>query len=86
MSKRKFTEAEVKSLIWEAEVESIQHDSGRWEAYMETIVQTEDGKYYSLNWGKGLTECQDNTFYEQEADEVELKEFVETVKRWVSVE
>lgn len=86
MRKRKFTEEEVKDLLWEHEVEEKQVGSGRWEAYMESIVLADDGKYYKIEWAAGLTEMQENTVEAQEATEVELVERTEVVKKWVPVE
>jgi len=44
-----------------------------------------DGKYYALEWYSGLTESQENIYWDQEAPEV--KEIEKTVKitEWVPV-
>jgi hypothetical protein len=86
--KRKFTADEVRELVWENEVETIQGEDRRWSRTNCTIIQTEDGKYYELYWEQGLTECQENEFEAQEVEEVELKEETKTVtqKNWVKKE
>ena len=51
----------------DADVEMITQEEGeqhRWTQDVSTIFEFE-GKYYSLDWDRGLTECQENGFYTQ---------------------
>lgn len=84
---KKFSKEEVIDLICNCEVERIEDGEGRWSKYMLSIVEGEDDKFYSLYWEKGLTECQDNYFEAQEAEEVEKRTFEKTitVTEWVKV-
>ena len=84
MSKRFFSEDEVRELIWESEVDQKIIDSSRWSMSMESIVGI-DGKYYRVYWEQGATEYQDNEYYEQEADEVERKTKMVEVTNWYKV-
>lgn len=67
---KSFTEEELEDLAWcdvDADVEMITQEAGeqhRWTQDVSTIFEFE-GKYYSLDWDKGLTECQENGFYTQ---------------------
>ena len=67
---KSFTEEELKDLAWcdvDADVEMITQEEGeqhRWTQDVSTIFEFE-GKYYSLDWDRGLTEFQENGFYTQ---------------------
>lgn len=70
MSTRNFTSEEVENLVWESEVYRDEIDSGRWSMYIQSVVQTEDGRFYRVNWSEGLTEYQDNDYDGGEYPEV----------------
>lgn len=61
----------------------------RWSIYYEVVFRdNETGKHYSSYYSVGATECQDESPYEYDDDEidcqeVELKEVL--VKKWVAV-
>lgn len=67
---KSFTEEELEDLAWcdvDADVKMITQEEGkqhRWTQDVSTIFEFE-GKYYSLDWDRGLTECQENEFYTQ---------------------
>lgn len=67
---KSFTEEELEDLAWcdvDADVEMITQEEGkqhRWTQDVSTIFEFE-GKYYSLDWDRGLTENQENGFYTQ---------------------
>lgn len=79
--KRKFTETEVRELIFGCPIKDEVCDKRRWVEGMRSIVE-EDGKYYELFWNRGLTETQEDEFWEQEANEVELVETIDVIKEW----
>lgn len=59
------TERELKTLVYEGnEVDEIEGDSGRWTQSVQTIIEV-DGVLYAVDWQRGLTECQENEFYDQ---------------------
>lgn len=67
---KNFTEEELEELSWcdiEADVEMVTQEEGdqhRWTQDVSTIFKFED-KFYCLDWDRGLTECQENSFYYQ---------------------
>lgn len=58
-------------------VAEIEGDSGRWTKSMTTIIQVEED-LWAIDWEQGLTEYQENEFWEQPY-RVERKERVETI-------
>jgi hypothetical protein len=60
----KLTEDELAELCYEFAVDSVEEDTGRWETYMKTIINF-DGELYGIDWNRGLTESQPNSFYNQ---------------------
>lgn len=89
LSKGTFTEKELSQLSWcevEADVEMITKDEGeqhRWTQDVSTIFKFED-KYYCLDWDRGLTECQENSFYNQPY-EVEKETKMIEITNWKKV-
>ena len=81
-SGEKLTERELRTLVFEYEVETEEGNSLRWVKSMFTVVEL-CGRTFGINWFSGLTECQENEFNEQPY-EVEKHEYekVITVKEW----
>lgn len=73
------TEDEVRTMVFELEqVYEEEGDEGRWERYMTTVVDLL-GDHYAIDWSRGLTESQENSFYEQPyRAKVEKKEVIIT--------
>lgn len=64
-NKEKFTENEIKELLWNFEqVWEEEYDDHRWTRDMSTVVKIED-YFVRIDWQKGLTECQENEYWEQ---------------------
>ena len=84
-SKERLTKSEIKEVL-EYEVESEYGDNRRWSRSVTTISQIGD-RYFSTNWDEGLTEYQENEYYEQPV-EVQKKTYEKTitVTEWVPVE
>lgn len=78
-----FTEEELRDLTWQfAEEEIIYGENGRWTREVTTIFKIDD-RYFALEWEEGLTEFQENGFYDQPYEVVlELKTEVITKKIW----
>lgn len=55
---------EIKELVYEFNGEEISGEKLRWVQVMETIVELQ-GRYFVIPWYQGLTELQENEFYEQ---------------------
>lgn len=79
------SEDEIEYLCWEYPCAYQEEgDSGRWTTFMVTVVEV-NGKLYAINWQRGLTEYQENTFdeqpYECELERKEVKKIVTTIRR-----
>ena len=60
------SESELESLIYDYErVSSTSEGRSSWSEYMTTVIEYEDGNFYSIDWDRGLTESQPNSFYNQ---------------------
>ena len=74
----KLTESELRELRWEFnEVETIYGENRRWSRSVRSILEIGE-RYFALDWEEGLTECQENEFYNQLV-EVEKKEYTKTI-------
>lgn len=60
-----FSERELESLRWEfPEVETTYGENRRWSRSAQTIFEV-NGRLFALDWDEGLTENQENEFYNQ---------------------
>ena len=66
------------------EIDRIEGKDKRWTRTIKSIVKR-DGKYYALEWEKGLTECQKNVFWYQYAPEVKRTEKTIVINEWVNI-
>lgn len=79
----KLTEREL-SEIREYSIEDDEGDEGRWVRHMTSIVEM-CGRFFELNWSRGLTEYQENEFYDQPFEVVKSTyEKTITVTEWVA--
>lgn len=85
-SGEKLTENELKTLVSEYEVKSEYGDNERWTRPVDTI-STLGGRFFKTFWHEGLTEYQENEFYDQPV-EVEKKEYNKEIHvvEWVTKE
>lgn len=79
------TEKELKYLVYECEIDSIEGEDGRWTRSVTTIAKL-GGRTFSIDWERGLTEMQESEFYDQpvEVFKHEHEETV-TVTDWLPV-
>lgn len=85
VNKERLTERELSTLVYEGEeVDEIEGEDTRWTRCMTTVINL-CGKNVAIDWQKGLTECQENEFYDQPYF-VEKKERVVTVVDWKPIE
>ena len=76
---------EVQKLIYsDTHIDEVHLDSGRWTEHLQAIYEIK-GRYYAVYWERGLTECQDNEFYSQVAEEVIPIDEVVTIRKWENV-
>lgn len=79
-NQEKLSEEEIESLVWDSEqVYEEEGDDHRWQREMFTVVKVEN-KFYGICWMRGLTECQENEYYEQPF-EVACENKTEVVKK-----
>lgn len=68
---RHFTAEEIEEYVFEGDVVYEEDNgSGRWSESVTSVFRADDGKLYEANWERGLTEMQDNEFYDATLDEV----------------
>jgi hypothetical protein len=81
----KLTESELIDFL-EFEVDIIEGGDRRWYRSITTISKIGD-KFFAMEWDKGLTENQEDEFYNQPY-EVELEEAVvtKTIKKWNKIQ
>lgn len=58
------TERELSRLAYEHEVDHEEGNNRRWSRTITSYVQLQD-RFFVVNWEQGLTESQDNEFYDQ---------------------
>lgn len=77
-----FEERELEELVYSGKVVDNQYgDKGRWTRSVYTIIQLED-RFFGIDWEEGLTESQEDLFYETSLKEVEKFEEVKVIKGW----
>ncbi len=80
----RLTERELSTLVYEGEeIDEIEGGDTRWTRCMTTVINL-CGKNVAIDWQKGLTECQDNEFYDQPYF-VEKKERTVVVTDWEKI-
>ena len=87
---KKLSEKELKALVYEDVeddyeiVTEVEGDESRWSRTIDTIIKVGED-YWDIPWERGLTECQENMFWEQPI-RVKPVEKVVTVTEWVPLE
>ena len=81
----KLEECDIRDLVFDYEIDKIEHGSGRWTTTVETIIELCD-RTFSITWERGLTECQENEFYNQPV-EVRKRTYVKpvVVTEWIPI-
>lgn len=79
------TERELKTLIWEYEVERDEYEQRRWTMGVCSIVCLND-RYFSICWEEGLTEMQEDE-YEYQPEEVKPIEYkqMRVIREYIGV-
>jgi len=81
----KLTEKELSTLVYEFGSETQNGENRRWSRTNTTIVELQN-KYFSIDWEEGLTESQDNAFYNQPIEVIKKTyEKTITVTEWFPV-
>lgn len=75
---KELTESELHDMLWRLkQVSEIEGAERRWTRSIRTIFEI-NGRYFALDWDRGLTERQENEFWNQPY-EVEKKEYSKTI-------
>jgi hypothetical protein len=85
-SGEKLTERELQTLVGDFEVDTEYGHNRRWTRGVTTIVELK-GRFFSVDWEEGLTESQENEYYNQPYEVVKhTYEKTITVTEWIAVE
>lgn len=79
------TSDELKELVFDGkEIDKEYGENRRWSRSVVSIIEICE-RYFSILWDEGLTEIQENEFYEQPV-EVEKKEYDKTIHvvEWIA--
>ena len=72
------TEKELEKMLWSfKEIDTSYGENRRWNRSVRTILEI-GGRYFALDWDEGLTECQENEFFNQPV-EVKKREYTKTI-------
>lgn len=74
------TEGELSDLV-DYEIDSQEGDCGSWTIPVMSIVEL-CGRYFAIDWDRGLTECQENEFNNQPYEVKKVEKMVK-VTEWV---
>ena len=81
----KLTTRELQTLVFDFERDRMDGHNRRWTRSVTTIVELK-GRFFSIDWEEGLTECQENEFYNQPKEvKKHTYEKTITVTEWVKV-
>lgn len=77
---------DIDEFIWDCgmkKVDEFQDKEHRWHREISTILQSIDGRYFRVDWLRGLTEQQENEFYKQPYEVIKhTKKVVQTITIW----
>lgn len=78
--KEKLTEEELRTLMREYEIDSVDDgEDGRWQRYITSVFEYE-GRLFAFNWAQGLTESQDDSFDEQPFEVIKTEKTIVVVE------
>ena len=76
------TERELRELRY-SQCAEIEGDKSRWSVYTQSIIKLRD-KYFSIDWDQGLTEIQEDEFYNQPYEVKKVEKMI-PVTEWIPV-
>ena len=84
-NKEKLTRDELSEIIFSYEVDSEYGDNRRWSRTVSTVVEL-CGRFFMVDWEEGLTESQENEYYNQPYEvKKHTYEKTITVTEWLKV-
>lgn len=79
---RPWTKYDSRFLLYDYEIDSIEYDESRWTRSMGSIIRLGADHYYIIYWERGLTEYQENGFYDDRPTPVHKVTKTITVETW----
>lgn len=80
-----FSSEDIHDICYEfKEVDYIEGEESRWSRWIDVVVEV-DGRYFMTGYDKGLTEYQEDDFYNTTVIEVKPVEKTVLVKEWEEV-
>src|SRR5699024_10646486 len=85
---RKLSESDIREMYYDREeVYEVEGEESRWSRSMTTVVKGLDGYQYAIDWERGLTESQEDSYYCQPRKvKLEEKEITTTVIQIIDIE
>lgn len=83
-NKIELTENEIEDLVGEFSIDTKYGENMRWNRSVQSIVNLMD-RYFAIDWYEGLTELQEDEFYEQPYEVVKTEKTI-VVTEWVKKE
>lgn len=85
---RKLSESDIREMYYDREeVYEVEGEESRWSRSMTTVVKGLDGYQYAIDWERGLTESQEDSYYNQPRKvKLEEKEITTTVIQIIDIE
>lgn len=77
-----WTEDDSRFLVYNYSITDIEYDENRWTRSMGSIIKLGDNQHYIIYWGRGLTEYQENEFYDDKPVAVHKVTKTITVETW----
>ena len=77
------TEKELKELVFDYSFTEFEGDRGRWSVHTQSIIFI-NNRHFAIDWQKGLTEMQENEFYNQPYAVKKVERMV-PITEWVPV-
>lgn len=88
---QELTSKEIESLVYgdydEETIEFVEELEGKARRWTKTngIVLKINDRYFKINYEQGLTECQENAYYSQVAEEVKVVEKQITIREYEKI-
>ena len=90
LNRQELTSEEIKNLVYGdyeepiEYIEELEGDDRRW-SRTNTVIFKIDDRYFAIKYEHGLTECQENQYYSQIAEEVKVVEKQITVRQYETI-
>lgn len=81
----KLSGTDINDIRWNFKIiDEIEGDETRWSRWIDVVFEV-DNRYFMTGYYKGLTECQEDEYYDEAVIEVKPVEKTVVVKEWEEV-